>query len=145
MLEGGLMVLVGFGASTWVGEPSSEASVAELEVTGLDITPGASEKTYLRPGCWPCVATDIRLINLLWVGIDSHSGVVGVIATVLDVISRRVAAAFISRVMEVGVVVWEEPDTLTFWLSGSCAVTMLLFFIDTLVVVMVMTGVRALD
>ena len=69
MLEGGLMVLVGFGASTWVGEPSCEASVAELEVTGLDITPGASEKTYLRPGCWPCVATDIRLINLLWVGI----------------------------------------------------------------------------
>ena len=95
--------------------------------------------------CWPSEATDTRFISLVWVGIDSQSGVVGVIATVLDVISRRVAAALRSRVTEVGVVTGEESDRLHFVLGGSCGVTILLLVVVALVVVMVITGVNVLS
>jgi hypothetical protein len=86
------------------------------------------------------------LNNLLSVGIDLQSGVVGVIAAVLDVISRIVVAALRSRAIDVGVASWEESDRLTFGLGSlCCAGTILLSIVVVLLVVMVMTGVSILD
>jgi hypothetical protein len=128
----------------WVGGPSSARGETGLGVIGFGTVFGAKDKTYLSVECWPSEVTVTRFINLVWVGIDSQSGVVGVIATVLDVISRRVSAALRSRVTDVGVVVEDESDRLAFGFTRPCAVTILLFVVVALAVVMVIKGASVL-
>ena len=80
------------------------------------------------------------MINLLWIDTDSHSGVTGVIAVVLDVISRRVAAALRSSVKDVGIAA--KVNCVTFVFCGTQGTTVLFV---SLVVAMVTTGVIVLD